>query len=481
MLFTLLMGCATAEVQVMKSYKVKEFGAVADGKTLSHTFIQKAIDKCHADGGGKVVISAGDYLCGTILLKDNVTLELKKGAQILGSTKMDDYQNPDFFVDAVGQKRGWCLIGIVDVKNASIIGEGTINGQGLRKYFKKPRPFLIRCVRSKNVKIDGVALRDSGAWVCHLYQSKNVTVRNVNIRSHVNSNNDGIDIDSTSNVLIENCDIATGDDAVCIKATSPVPTSDVEVRNCKLKSRCGAFKLGTESMGDFKNIYFHDNEIYDTGLGAMKILSMDGCNLENLRIENVKVTNSQMTLFMRLGKRLNKYREKESRSMGSMKNITIKNITHIGPKRSKLGNCTGIFITGEKTADETFYIEDVNISNFNVVLEGGGAPDKVSPEIVERTRNNNYPELTFFSGVKDKKNKSKKNPKALPSYGIYARHVKNFKFDNIQITTRKPDSRPLVFLEDAHNVEAVLKTNEGNGKTLEQKNSAKVNVSSSML
>src|SRR5947209_3225900 len=72
---------------------VTEYGAKGDSATLNSAAIQKAIDNCNKSGGGKVIFPAGKYLSGTIVLKDNVTLSLQKGAVILGSTNLEDYQN----------------------------------------------------------------------------------------------------------------------------------------------------------------------------------------------------------------------------------------------------------------------------------------------------------------------------------------------------------------------------------------------------
>jgi polygalacturonase len=316
-------------------------------------------------------------------------------------------------------------------------------------------------VRAEDVTIKGVRLRNSAAWVCHLFQSNNVTIRSIDIHSHVNQNNDGIDIDSTTNVLIEDCVIDTGDDAVCIKATSPLPTENVLVRNCTLTSDWGAFKLGTESMGDFKNIRFIDSVIKDTKGGAIKILSMDGCRLENLTIDNITVTNSDMPIFMRLGERLNKYREDEARTPGHIKGVSISNIAVETSGEGRLLAPTAIVMTGERTDQTTHMIEDVAIRDVTITIEGGGRVEDVS-EVVERTRRNNYPEYIFMfdRGAR----------RVYPSYGIYARHVKDIRFDNIRIETRQADSRPFIYLQNAHGIQLDATTNAGNGPFLQTEN-----------
>mgnify|MGYP006274463893 CR=1 FL=1 len=442
---------------------VLDFGAVGEGETVDSPALQRAIDACAEQGGGEVRVPAGDYLCGTVLLKDGVTLHLAAGATLLGSEDLADYANPDFFVDATGQERGWCLIGIIDAEDVAIVGEGTIDGRG--EGFRGQRPFLVRCVRSEGVRLEGIHLRNSAAWVCHLFQSREVTIRGIEIYSHANANNDGIDIDSTADVLIEDCDIDTGDDAVCIKATSPVPTENVVVRNCRLKSDWGAFKLGTESMGDFRNIRFVDSTIHDTNGGAIKILSMDGCRLENLVIDSITVTNSDMPLFMRLGERLNAYREPEARTPGHLRNVQISNLIIDTSPEGRLMAPTAIVITGERTADTTHFIENVRITDVTINLEGGGRIEDVG-QVVERTRRNNYPEYIFFF--------EPDAPRLFPAYGIYARHVRGLSFDDVRIETRQPDSRPLAFLENAHEVRLGVRTNSGNGPQLVERNSTAI-------
>jgi hypothetical protein len=210
-------------------------------------------------------------------------------------------------------------------------------------------------------------------------------------------------------------------------------------------------------MGDFKNIRFVDSVIHDTRGGAMKILSMDGCRLENLMIDNITVTNSDMALFMRLGERLNKYRETEARTPGHIKGVSISNVTVETSHDGRLDAPTAIVMVGEKTASTTHVIEDVAIRNVSITLEGGGRSEQVS-EVVERTRRNNYPEYIFMFDPDD--------PRVYPAYGFYGRHIQNVRLENVVVTTRQEDERPLVSLENAHDVHLGLSTNLGNGPFL---------------
>ena len=99
------------------------------------------------------------------------------------------------------------------------------------------RPFLIRWVRCEGVAVRDVKLTASGAWTMNFFQSHNVSVRHVTIRSVGLGNNDGIDIDSSQSVQIEDCDIESGDDALCLKATSERPCRDITVTGCKAQHK----------------------------------------------------------------------------------------------------------------------------------------------------------------------------------------------------------------------------------------------------
>ena len=128
-LFPFLVLCFAAAAS---DFDVTKYGAVGDGKTMNTSFIQKAIDECNKNGGGKVIFPAGIYLSATIELKDNVTLHLKKDARLLGTTDIEQYRNLDPFTEGLGIDVGWALLVAVDAKNIGIEGEGAIDGQGAK-------------------------------------------------------------------------------------------------------------------------------------------------------------------------------------------------------------------------------------------------------------------------------------------------------------------------------------------------------------
>lgn len=433
---------------------VESYGAIADGVTLNTKAIQATIDACNEAGGGVVVLKSGVYRSGTIVLKDNVTLDVRRGAVLRGTKNPLDYYNIDLFVDATGQSRGECLVGSVDAKNIGIIGNGTIDGLG--EYFKvglnkarmeeagasaeqvaeyaSVRPFLLRFVRSEGVHLNDVNLRNPAAWTCHLFQCSEIKIDGISIVAHVNSNNDGIDLDSCDGAIITNCDIDTGDDAMCFKTTSPIPCQNVEVRSCRLKSHWGAIKFGTESMGDFRNITVEDCLVYDTQGGAIKVLSVDGSNIDNVRIKNITMEDVEMPIFVRLGERLRTYRDAPKQPVGSIDNLFISNVvaTTRDCNNSRVNPPSGAFITGTPNAR----IGHVTLTNIDITLPGGGTAADAHNEVAEdETR---YPEFSFF-GVQ-------------PAYGIHARHIDSLSMKSISIRLSGEDGRSVSRITDVNSV-----------------------------
>ncbi len=433
------------------TYNIIDYGAKGDSLTINTDFIQKAIDVCFKEGGGTVFIENGIYISGTILLKDNVTLHVSESAKLVGSSNPQDYQSIDTFVDATGQERGNCLIGATDASNIGISGKGIIDGNGKaflhkniqqkikelninekeQKKFGTNRPFLLRFVRSSAISLKNVNLRQPAAWTCHFYQSKNIKVDSISIYSHAHHNNDGIDLDSSHDVIITNSHIDTGDDAICIKATSPLPTHHVKVSDCKLKSDWGALKFGTESMGDFYAISIKDCEIYDTKGGGIKLLSVDGANIYDIEIDNIKMNKVDMPIFIRLGERLRTYRNAKKQPVGSIKDVHIKNITATTQdiENSRVSSPSGIFITGTPNHK----IGSVFLENISITLPGSEENLELTDVEEQETA---YPEFSFF--------------KTLPAYGMYGRHIDTLRFLKINFELKAADIREKEVFEDVN-------------------------------
>lgn len=296
---------------------VMDFGAAGDGKTLDTAALQKSLDT------GKIVrFPAGTYLTGTIYLRSGGGIHLEKDAVILGSNDEKQYNANEFAPQnwwSVAEKAsGAHLIIGLDVKDISITGEGTINGNAKnifncvvsgkdRHYYDRPdwRPSqMIWICDSRNIKISGVTLKDAPYWNCFLYGCEDIDIRNVTIRAdRAVRNTDGLDIDACKNVRISNCDIFTGDDSIAIRADGDRSNrkqggvfsrenvcENVRVTNCRLSSTTCAVRLGV-GTGTIRNIDLRDLEVYDTRTGICLCASYGRgrfCEITDVNVENVR-------------------------------------------------------------------------------------------------------------------------------------------------------------------------------------------------
>lgn len=392
-------------------------------ETNSTLYIQKLIDDA-SEKGCEAVVPGGVYVCGTIFLRDNLTLRLEKGAVIMGSVNPEDYsENVDIFYDGCGLPRGKALIYADGIKNVRIYGGGIINGRGAQHKYDG-RPFLVRIKNCSDIELDGISLQDGAAWNLHIMDCERVRINSLLIKSHVNHNNDGIDIDASRDVTVSDCYVDTGDDAVCLKATVNKPCRNITVKGCTLSSSAAAIKMGTESVGDFENITISDINVYDTYGCAVKIVPVDGANVRNVNIENIKVENTVGPVFIANGERMRGYHGQPPRTVpGQIDGVNIKGIygNCINPKNKDTLSCICVSGTVKNP------VKNINLSDIHLEMPGGAAeyiPFDI-PEMGDR-----YPEYYNF-GI-------------LPSWGIYTRHTENLTTSDIALELGATDVRPEV-------------------------------------
>jgi len=324
-------------------FSVKKFGAVGDGQSNDTRAIQETIDCSHNSGGGIVYFPPGTFLTGTLVLKDNVTLFLSSGSVLLGSSNLADYQPLNCFTTEIPAELGHSLerdlgglhlIYAEQATNIGISGNGRIDGQGPRfwdeNYAPLNRPHqMIQFEACQDVFIQDVTLQNSPFWTLHLLGCDNVKIQNITINNHRwGPNTDGIDINSSSNILISNCYIDSGDDCICLKARLQTkPCENVTVSNCVLASNHSALKLGTHSLGDIRHCIFNNCVIRNTYLG-IGIYMKDGGAFEDIKFTDLTIDlqnagNNQREVFpivIDLEKRTNQVK------IGSIRNITFSNI-----------------------------------------------------------------------------------------------------------------------------------------------------------
>jgi polygalacturonase len=271
----------------------------------------------------------------------------------------------------------------------------------------------MRFVSCRGIAVMDVTLRNSPMWVQHYRNCESVHIHGITVNSHVNKNNDGIDIDCCRRVRISDCNISSGADAIVLKTTADVACSDIVVSNCVLSSDCNALKLGAESSGAFENIAFSNCTVYDTRLAEIALEAVDGGGLDGVTVSNTVMKRVGAPIFMRLGNRARPFREGgPTPSEGALRNVQITNIQAVGA--SGLG-CAIAGIPGHR-------IENVTIENIRIEFEGGGSQEDVRRPVPENV--DKYPEHSMFG--------------RLPAFGFYVRHARGVRFRNVNLTTANP-------------------------------------------
>lgn len=338
------------DVSKCRVYQVEDFGAKADGITVNTIYIQRAIDACSKDGGGYVVLSSGDYVTGTIELRRNVMLKVERGARLLGSTDLKDYPEKVERLQSVMRNMHRYRLSLIyaeGTENIGICGEGEIYFRGEREHFPGPetigsidgRPFGIRLILCSNIVIKDITLRNSAAWMQNYLACSNVIIDGIKvINTNSNYNCDGLDPDGCKNVIIRNCHIESHDDALCLKSASGQANENFLIENCNLFSTCNAFKFGTDTQGDFRNIYarnlmlgalpdpstnFLGRDDCSTGI---TLETVDGGNVENILIQNVNISGSRCPIFIYTGDRGRVWKKKKVEP-GILRNVLIQNVT----------------------------------------------------------------------------------------------------------------------------------------------------------
>jgi len=279
---------------------VRDYGATGDGVTKDTAAIQQTIERCAVLGGGEVLIPAGNYLTGALQLRSRTLLRLAPDTIITGTDTMDDYP-----VTQVRWEGRWipghtALIYANDAHDTGIVGPGKIIGADspLR------HPALIEPINCSNLRFEDFSTSYHLMWSLHPTLCQDITIKNLTIRS-TGGNGDGIDIDSCQHVLIDHCDIATGDDCISLKSgrgaeaasqigTNPaITTEDVTISNCTFADSIFAcIGIGSETSGGIRNVHITDCKFTQAKTFAVYIKSRPG---RGAFIEDITATNLEVS------------------------------------------------------------------------------------------------------------------------------------------------------------------------------------------
>ena len=420
---------------------------------LATAAIQSAIDKASAAGGGTVLLAQGDYVSGTLVMKSNVRLMIAQGSRLLASTDLKDF--PEHIcrrvtVQDTHMGMNQALIFAEDCENISLCGPGEIDGRGTQDNFPggetqhgtPGRPFLIRLVDCKGVHVHDITLRDAACWMENYFNCDNVLLERITVRNQANYNNDGIDIDGCRDVIIRNCDVRSGDDALCFKAASERPTERVLVENCRLYSSCNALKVGTDTQSDFRQVLVRSCQIggvdedargikHPCSDSGISLEMVDGGTLEDFFITDIDIRRAWSPIFMRLEDRGRVRDELPKPPVGTLRRVVIEHVTGCdnGPR--------GSYMTGvpEKC------IEDVVLHDVHLGQLPSVKPITIGADFDEMR--GIYPDAHMIDDIGD-----------APAHALWARHVRGLHLIDYAVQPESADPRPAYLFEDAEYTQA---------------------------
>ena len=487
-----------------RTYDIRAFGATGDGKTLDTDAINRTIAAAAADGGGTVEVPPGTYLSFSIRLKSHVWLHLSPGSEIVAAAEAPGYGHYD---EAEPNRSGDSgitgrfhnsLIWGDSLDDIAITGPGVIYGKGLPRQnggsghdFSGPAVSLapnlpasvgltlpgqggnksVGLVNCRNVVLRDFWVRQGGWSAIHALGVDNFTIDNVK----VDTNRDGMDIDSCRNVRITNCTInALNDDAICIKAPDALGAlrdcENITITGCLVSGYdtgsvfdgtyrhsqplapdrdgpTGRIKFGTGSVGSFKNITIA-NCVFDRSRG-LALEAVDGGTIENVTITNIAMRNvSNAAIFLRIG---NRSHGPAGRPVGAIRGVSISHIVATG-----VDGRFPIIIAGLPGHP----VEDVRLSDIRIVSRGGLSLNDAAQQPADLV-NRFFLRAADLAGPRDPYNppeQEKAYPEPsmfgiLPSWGLYVRHAKDLAFRDIKFSLEKEDARPVIVLEDVAGAE----------------------------
>ena len=299
-----------SSTNTQKSFNVRDFGAHADGVAKDTDALQKALDAAASKGGGMVLVPRGVYLIGSIVIGPNTTLQFEPGANLCGSPDIADYPLVKVRWEGEFASGHRALISAEKAANVIISGPGAVFGPPLPlSRLRNPRgPALIELTDCTNAVLENFSTQYQQLWSIHVLFCQNLTVSNLTVRS-INPNGDGLDVDSCKDVLIENCRIDTGDDAISLKSGRGMeavrlarPTENVVIKDCSLISSIFAgLGIGSEMSGGIRNVRLENCDISGRQNGILiKSRNGRGGFIEGLSCEHLTLRGSRTFLAIDL-------------------------------------------------------------------------------------------------------------------------------------------------------------------------------------
>lgn len=473
-------------------YDIRDYGAVPDGVTLSTQAFQAAVAAARSNGGGVILVTGGHYSIGTVQLYDNMTLFIDFDAALVASKNLSMYRDALVcFIDAknISIRGGGKIIGcgeyfvhlplkrpLTEPMTYTKLPPRLYDPMGypvdtIRYAYRARiryaddryrdglphinRPMYTVWIRGcTQVDIQNVIIEDALDWTLDIDYCDTVNIKDlvINGNRHV-ANTDGIDVMSSRNVRIDHCFISCADDGLCIKAPRMQghdgftvqdeqiqmgPVENVHISNCTVLSVMNAFKIGTETYFDIKNVLVEDckfmlPDIYPGGVSGISIESADGSHVSDITLRNIVMDKIACPIFICLNMR-NKFGfanevDREKRYYGgSISNVVIEQIKAYHVEVPSI--ITGFEVFDHRGRTER-KLENIRIQDALIIYRDNDEKLELHDMVVESITD--YPENNSFGDV--------------PAYGFYVRHAQEVSLKGLEIVPRSSNTRPDIIIE----------------------------------
>jgi parallel beta-helix repeat protein len=433
---TIVMAVACTKPKATTDFYITDYGAVGDSTTLNTTAIQKAIDACATQGGGRVIFPAGKFTSGTLVLRSNINYHFINGAMLIGSASLENYNKPEgqsnvmliAYQQPSAEEAGLrVFLDGSNVTNVSFTGHGIIDGNGKHfwdaefKALERPEPW-INFRNARNVSIKELTLQNAPSHVVRFANSEKIVIDGIKINNVPKSpNTDGIDLVDTKNVHISNSFISTGDDAICLK-TDKTGVENVTVTNCIIESDDAALKFGTGSKGYTRYCTFSNNVIRNSRYG-ISLFMLEGGVFEHNLFSNMIMSGgsrhaNEYPIFIDVDKK------RPDDDYGLVRNNTFSDLTIVTSGK--------ILITGRPEIP----IESLFMRNISFALQN----EADFMEAKKPRGNKNFPKL-----------ESSLDRAPVPAHLTFG-HINGLHLDNITMTYQDKSTRKDIDLLEVKNL-----------------------------
>ncbi len=445
----------------VRVYNIRKYGAKGDGLALDTAALQSAIDACHQDGGGTVLVPAGTFQIGTVELKSNVTLHIAAAGKLLGTADGKQYHTVDAIPlsgDSTLIDGNWALLYAVNATNVTVEGSGTIDGQGAQFHSAvrgtpppsglggNRRPYHLLFHRCDRLTVRDIALVDGAYHSIRVIQSKHVHMDGLYIHNRVNGNNDGFHFISAEYVTVNNCTILSQDDACAMFGSCKFIT----ITNSVFSTRWSVFRFGG---GQSENISISNCVLYDVFGCPIKFQGNEGSRFENISFANLVLQQVTGPIHISLGPRTRRNENvdeglqptlpKETRPPAVARNISFSNISGTvttNPPQLPETTLTSDVRPGEGHSCITLNcigdatMENISFDNIHLTFGGGGTADEAARRDLPKIAGE-----YFMLG-------------AMPAYGFYARNARGLTLQNVRLQVSSPELRPAVIFDHVEDV-----------------------------